>query len=150
MNKLRDKQEEGTPEPNAPDTKARTAGGRRTDGPGVGARVPRMMIGILNGSFLTRDKVLGNMPFILFCAGLMITYIAYGYHTERVVRDLNTAGAELKELRSEHITVRSQLEKMEQQSQVAAGIGELGLKESRVPPVKLEVGRSELNATRTP
>ncbi len=108
------------------------------------------MIGVLNGSFLTKEKVLGNMPFILFCAGLMITYIAYGYHTERVVRDLDRTDAELKELRSEHITVRSQLEKLEQQSQVAAGIGELGLKESRVPPVKLEVDKDELNATRTP
>lgn len=114
------------------------------------ARVPRMMIGVLNGSFLAREKVLGNMPFILFCAGLMIAYIAYGYHTERVVRDLHKASTELKELRSEHITVRSRLEKMEQQSQVAAGIGELGLKESRVPPVKLEVDGKQPDAAYAP
>ncbi len=105
------------------------------------ARLPRGLISILNGSFLTRENVLGNMPFILFCAGLMIIYIAYGYQTERIVRQLDRTGSELKELRSEYITVRSQLEKTEQQSQVASGIGALGLEESREPPVKIAVDK---------
>jgi hypothetical protein len=112
------------------------------------ARLPRAFLNVLNGSFLTRENVLGNMPFILFCAGLMIVYIAYGYQTERIVRGLDSTGSELKELRSEYITVRSQLEKTEQQSQVASGIGALGLRESRVPPVKIAVGKEELDNTR--
>jgi hypothetical protein len=114
------------------------------------AKLPRGIIGVLNGSFLTKEKVLGNMPFILFCSGLMIAYIAYGYHTERVVRDLEHTGAELKEQRAEYLTVRADLEKQEQQSQVAGRIEGLGLKESRVPPVKLEVKEDELEDTRTP
>lgn len=138
MNKLRDKQEEQPDEP----VKA-TASGKS-------ARMPRALISVLNGSFLTRENVLRNMPFILFCAALMITYIAYGYQTERIVRDLNTTDSELKELRSEYITVRASLEKKEQQSQVAAGISDLGLHESRVPPVKLELTKKELKSTRTP
>ena len=105
MNRIREEKTEEAPKPK----KAQGA-----------ARLPRALIGVLNGNFLTKEKVLGNMPFILFCAGLMITYIAYGYHTERVVRDLNRVDQELKELRSESITVRSQLQKAEQQSQVAA------------------------------
>ncbi|MGV3637719.1 MAG: FtsL-like putative cell division protein [Flavobacteriales bacterium] len=149
MNKLREKHEEEVT-PAEPTAKAKRAAGQKSGEPSAAARVPKMMIGVLNGSFLTREKVLGNMPFILFCAGLMIVYIAYGYHTERIVRDLHRVDQELKELRSEHITVVSQREKMEQQSQVAAGIGELGLKETRVPPVKLELDEDELNATRNP
>ncbi len=108
------------------------------------ARLPKAFISVLNGSFLTRENVLGNMPFILFCAGLMIIYIAYGYQTERIVRQLDSTGNELKELRSEYITVRSQLEKKEQQSQVASGIGALGLRESRVPPIKISVEADQL------
>lgn len=149
MNKLRETKEEEAPEATATEAKPRTAGPKRSSGPAAAARVPKMMIGVLNGSFLTREKVLGNMPFILFCAGLMITYIAYGYHTERVVRDLHRTDSELKELRSEYITVLSLLQTAEQQSQVASDIGELGLKESRVPPVQLEVTKDELNATRS-
>lgn len=166
MNTLREKKEEEqlvTPEgatPAKPRTTAKgdsaaatktVAGdGKKHASTGAAARVPRLLIGVLNGSFLTREKVLGNMPFILFCAGLMIIYIAYGYHTERIVRALDHTDEELKELRSEYITVRSLLEKKEQQSQVAVGIGELGLRESRVPPLKLEVTKDELKNTQTP
>lgn len=154
MNKLRDKIEPAEAEPvKGKAEKAKTAkasSASKSAEAGKGAQVSRAMIGVLNGSFLTREKLLGNMPFILFCAGLMITYIAYGYHTERIVRDLDRTDTELKELRSEFITVRSQLETKEQQSQVASGIGELGLRESVVPPVKLEVEQDELENPSTP
>lgn len=130
MNKVREKEQERDRVEAAP--RASSASG---------TRLPRGFINILNGSFLTRENVIRNMPFILFCAALMIIYISYGYQTERIVRELDHTGSELKELRSEYITVRSQLEKKEQQSQVAAGIGALGLEESREPPVKITVDR---------
>ena len=135
MNRVREEKTEEAPKPK----KA-----------GSATRLPRVLIGVLNGTFLTKEKLLGNMPFILFCAGLMIAYIAYGYHTERIVRDLETTGADLREQRAEYLTVRADLEKQEQQSQVAGRIEGLGLKESRVPPVKLAVDDDELETTRTP
>jgi Bacteriodetes cell division protein (FtsL-like) len=135
MNRVREEKTEETPKP-------KKAGGA--------SRLPRALIGLLNGSFLTKEKMLGNMPFILFCAMLMVLYIAYGYHTERVVRDLESTGAALKEQRAEYITVRAELEKLERQSNVAGRIGELGLHESRVPPVKLKVDADQLEDTRTP
>jgi hypothetical protein len=137
VNKLRDKKEEETVKPQQASGAARP-------------KMPVSLINVINGQFLTKEHVLGNMSFILFCAGMMIVYIAYGYHTERVVRDLDRTGSALKEMRSEYITVRAQLEKQEQQSQVAAGIGALGLRESRVPPIKVEVTERELKKTRTP
>jgi hypothetical protein len=139
VNKLRDTIEK---EPEGPVKAAKVAGPVK--------RLPGAFVSLLNGTFLTRENVLGNMSFILFCAGLMILYIAYGYSTERIVRDLHRTDAELKELRSEYITVRARLEKQEQQSHVASGIGELGLRESRVPPIKITVGRKDLKRTRTP
>ncbi|MBK8228867.1 MAG: hypothetical protein IPK70_17025 [Flavobacteriales bacterium] len=113
-------------------------------------RLPRGFISVLNGSFLTKDNVLLNMPFILFLAGAGLLSIAYGYHAERVVRDIDEHGAALKEQRAEYISVRAELEKQEQQSQVAGRISALGLKESRVPPVKLEVDEDKLDDTRIP
>lgn len=126
-NKVRDQgQEQG---------KAQRAPSRKKGG----NTLPRTLISVLNGSFLARENVLRNMPFILYVAGLMLCYIAYGYHTERTVRELDRTDTELKELRSEYITVRARMEQAERQSQVAAGISGLGLKESRVPPYKIAV-----------
>ncbi|MBL7963083.1 MAG: hypothetical protein JNM31_04475 [Flavobacteriales bacterium] len=130
MNKLREKPAEEQP--------------RKKKSSGAG-QVPRALIGILNGSFLTREHVLRNMPFILYVAVLMLCYIAYGYYTERTVRELDRTSTELKEMRSEYITVRSHLEKAEQQSQVASDIAALGLRESRVPPLRIRVDEDELS-----
>jgi Bacteriodetes cell division protein (FtsL-like) len=103
------------------------------------AKVPRALVNVLNGSFLTRERVLVNMPFILWCAGLMLAWIAYGYWTERTVRKLDAAGKEMKEMRSTYITVRSRLEQTEQQSHVARSIGAIGLQQSLTAPQRLEV-----------
>ena len=102
-------------------------------------RLPRGFISVLNGSFLTKEHVLGNMSFILWCAGLMLTYIAYGYYTERTVRDLQTIDAEVKELKSEYHSERWALELEEQQSNLATEVQPLGLVESTVRPQQLEV-----------
>ncbi len=117
---------------------------------GRSARLPRALIGVMNGSFLTKERVLGNMPFILFCAGLMLCYIAYGYWTERTVRDLDRTNSELKEMRSEYLTVRSHLEQAQQQSHVASDISTLGLKESKTPPMRITVNAKQLETPRQP
>ncbi len=114
--------------------------------PGAGVRISQGLVSVLNGSFLTKENVLGNMRFILFCAGLMLCYIAYGYWTERTVRELDRTSRELKEVRSEYLTIRSHLEQAEQQSSVADGIRGMGLRESRVPPRKIEVPADQLEA----
>lgn len=114
-----------------------------------GRTFPRGLVNVLNGTFLTREKVLANMPFLLFVAGLMLFYIGYGYWTERTVRELDRTSSELKEMRSEYITVRSLLERSESQSQVADGISGLGLRESRVPPARISVEPKELKKLRS-
>ncbi len=137
MNKLREKKDEPAAETSTKKSASKPA------------RLPRALIGVLNGSFLTKEAVLGNMRFILFCAGLMLAYIAYGYWTERTVRQLDKTNAELKEMRSEYLTVRSHLEQAQQQSHVAGDIQSLGLKESKTPPMRLKVEEEQLETPST-
>jgi hypothetical protein len=131
VNKVRDKKEEPAEAP-------------KKTGSSKPARLPRALIGVLNGSFLTKEAVLGNMRFILFCAGLMLAYIGYGYWTERTVRELEKTNSELKEMRSEYLTVRSHLEQAQQQSHVAGDISSLGLKESKTPPMRITVDQEQI------
>ncbi len=134
MNRMREEQEE-KPRP------------RKAARP---AQLPRALINVLNGSFLTRESMVRDMPFILFLAAAGLLTIGYGYHAERVVRRIERTDAALKEQRAEYISARAELEKQEQQSQVADRISTLGLQESRVAPVKLSVDEDLLEETRTP
>ena len=114
------------------------------------AKLPSALIGVLNGSFLTRENMVRDMPFILFLAAAGLVSIAYGYHAERVVREIERTDAALKEQRAEYISERAELEQQEQQSQVAGRISALGLVESRVAPVKLAIEEDQLEVTRNP
>jgi hypothetical protein len=99
----------------------------------------------LDGSFMTKENVVDLLPFLLFISGIGIFYIGNRYYSEKHVFKMNAISNELKELRSEYITTKSDLMFKSKQSEVAKAIAETGLKESVVPPKKIVVTREELN-----
>jgi hypothetical protein len=94
---------------------------------------------ILDGSLLTRDNVVSQLPYILFLTLLLILYIGNRYHAERVIRQSLELQTELKELRAKAISTASELEYLSNQSQVTRLIEQknLGLKYPEEPPVKI-------------
>lgn len=98
---------------------------------------------LLSGSFLSKEQVTGSLPFIFFLTFLGICYIANGYQTEKVIRDLYNTNNELKELRSEYITTKSDLMYISKQSQVARATAGFGLVELTSPPKKIVLTKKE-------
>ena len=94
---------------------------------------------VVDGSLLTRDKVVKQLPFVLFLTLTIILYIANRYHAEKLVRRTLEMQTELKELRAESISTASGLEYISRQSQVARLIDErnMDLKQSEKPPYQL-------------
>lgn len=103
---------------------------------------------VFSGTFLSNDKTLQHVPFILFLACLAILYIANGYYADDKIREVNKLGNQLKELRSEYISTESELMFASKQSEVAKAAEALGLKEPVVPPTKILVDSTELYGTR--
>lgn len=95
------------------------------------------LVGVLNGSILTRESILRQIPFILFMALVAMVYIANSYYAERMIKEINATTNELKELRSEYITTKSDLMHLSKQSEVAKSANQYGLKESTTPPKKI-------------
>jgi len=93
----------------------------------------------IDGSVLTSDAVVQQLPFVLFLVVLAIFYISNRYRSERVFRDMVTLEKELKELRFESITTASYLMEMSKQSEVLKRVQRegLNLQESLVPPIKI-------------
>lgn len=102
------------------------------------------MAELVNGDFLSRDKVIAKLPFLFFLALLVLFYIGYGYYVERTVKELYDLEVELKELKSEYISAKSRLVEFSKQSQVAQAVKELGLYESVVSPYKIEIDQKLL------
>lgn len=111
----------------------------KTEGIGVGKRI----LSVLDGSFLTRDNVLDNIPFLLFLFGIGIFYIGNSHYGEGVIISMEKMNTELKELKSEFISTRSELMFVSKQSEVAKAVAPLGIYESVVPPKKIVVKQKE-------
>jgi hypothetical protein len=113
---------------------------KKPSGESFGKRI----ISVIDGSFLTRDNMVNNIPFLLFLFGIGILYIANSHYAEKCVIDMHNMNKELKELRSEFISTRSELMFASKQSEVARAVEPMGIYESVVPPKKIVVKKSEL------
>ena len=109
------------------------------EGKGQGAFISTF----LSGNFLSHEKMVEKIPFVLFLTFIAILYIANGYYAEKTVKQLYRTTNEIKELRSEYISNKSDLELIKQQSHVAFAIKELELKESLSPPNKIIIKKED-------
>lgn len=110
-----------------------------TEGRGAAKRI----LSVLDGSFLTRDNVLNNIPFLLYLFGIGIFYIANSHYGEGTVIAMERMNREIKELRSEFISTRSELMFVSKQSEVAKSVADMGIYESVVPPKKIVITADE-------
>lgn len=108
-------------------------------------KVSKSLAGIFSGKFISQEKVVGSVPYVFFLTMLGILYIGHGYNAQQIVRDLDKVGNELKEMRSEYITIKSDLNYKSKQSQVAQATVDLGIKGSTTPPSKILVDQSEMD-----
>ena len=92
---------------------------------------------ILDGSFLTREKVIKLIPFILYLMLLAIVHVANSYRAEKTWFEINALKNQMDELRYHYITSKSDLMSIGKQSEVTLRLKETGIKEATVPPVKL-------------
>lgn len=89
--------------------------------------------------YFDQQSVVKMMPYIFFLTFLALIYIGNTYYAERTVRDIDRTERELKELRSEFITGKSELMYRSKLSEVAVAINPRELRESTVAPRKIMV-----------
>ena len=92
-------------------------------------------------SFMEKERIIRMMPFVFFLTLLAMIYIANSYYSERTIRELDATGKEIRELRSEFISVQSDLMMKSKQTEVLAGVQAMGLKQSLEPPKKIVITR---------
>lgn len=76
---------------------------------------------------------------MLFITLLAIVYIANSYNAEKTIIEIGKTKKELEELRFEYITTKSNLMFHSKQSEIAVRLAGSGIKESLVPPQKINI-----------
>jgi len=101
--------------------------------------------GLVDGSLLTRKKVLRQLPFIFYLVFLGMIYISNRYHAETLRNNIEELRSTANELRSQAVFVSSELMKVSRQTEVAKAVEKKGLdlKESVEPPKKIVVKKNK-------
>jgi hypothetical protein len=105
--------------------------------PGKKGVLSKALSSVFSGTFLTNEKNLKHLPYVLFLTVIAILYIANGFYADDKIRQVNKSSNQLKELRSEYISTKSELMFASKQSEVAKSALAIGLKEPLVPPIKI-------------
>jgi len=103
-----------------------------------GGSIGKAAKGVLAGDFLS-DRSFHYFPFLLFLAFLASIYIANNYLAENKVRKANEMREELKEMRYEYITGKSELMEASKQSKISRSLIEIGIKENTEPVKSLKI-----------
>ncbi len=74
--------------------------------------------------------ITGNLPFLLFLAVIALVYIANSHLAEKKVRRINKLSSEIKELKWEYLSVKSELMFRSKLSEVSKAVEPLGLKKN--------------------
>lgn len=94
---------------------------------------------VFDGTILAKDSVIKGLPFIFYIAFLAVMYIGNSFYAEKKIMQIEKMKKEIKELRSESISVKSNLMFISKQSEVIKRLGNSGVKESLNPPYKIFV-----------
>lgn len=96
---------------------------------------------ILDGTFLTKELLVRQLPYILFLTLLTFIYISNNYKAEKVAIEIVKLQKEINQLRQESIHLASDLMYIKRHSEVVRLVREQGLAlyDSDVPPKKVVV-----------
>ena len=100
---------------------------------------------IIIGEFFVRDSFFRNIPYLGYITVLAIVYISNSYYAEKTFRKIETTKKELKELRFQYISSKSDLMFLGKQTEIAKRVKGMGLQETTIPPYKIFYDGDTLN-----
>jgi outer membrane murein-binding lipoprotein Lpp len=98
---------------------------------------------VLKGKFLVSGDAPKNWMFIIFASFLATVMIASSHNADRKVHRVAALSEEVKELRSQFVDMRSDVQRLKLESTVMQTLEEDGLYPSEIPPKKIMVLTTE-------
>ena len=92
---------------------------------------------IIQGTILTRQRVVNQLPFLIYMVLIAVLYIANSYNADKVIIETTRIKKENEEYRYAYISTHFKLMNISRQSELASKLVANGLKELKVPPRKI-------------
>jgi hypothetical protein len=92
---------------------------------------------VLDGTFLTRKKMIDQLPFLLIITLMGMAYIFNSNYADKTIIQISRTKSELEELRFNYINTKSKLMQGTRQSELVHRLEARGVKESMIPPRKI-------------
>lgn len=86
---------------------------------------------------LSKEQLTSQLPFMVYVFLLVVLFIYNSHYAEKTIRTTNKLQYEMKDLRSEYITVLSEIMSESRQSELAKKLENTGIKELKNPPSKI-------------
>ena len=106
-------------------------------------RIMRTIASVLDGSMLKSDFAMRNAPLAFFIFAWILIAIAKNYMAQRKAKHIDQVKQEIKDLRDEYISTKSQLMYSTKMSEVARKLQKREIKEPVHPPYKLLISAKE-------
>jgi len=91
-----------------------------------------------SGKALEKQSIATLLPYVLYIGMLLVLYISNGYKVESSIREKDALEKELKDLRAEYITTKSELMFMSKQTEVEKLVAEQGLFKGKNQPIVIK------------
>ena len=88
--------------------------------------------------WLNYQSIVRQVPFFLFLAMLAVVYIFNGHYADKTLRKINGLTKDVKELKYEYVSVKSEVMFRSKPSELIKAVEPLGLKELAEAPVVLK------------
>jgi hypothetical protein len=98
---------------------------------------------ILNGDFLTKDFMLGNLTFIFFVMFLLLLTVSKGYYGKRLAKDVTDTQNELNELTSDQYEAKARLEEEVKGKKLMNELSPFGLKKTEDPTKVISIKKEQ-------
>jgi hypothetical protein len=92
---------------------------------------------IIIGDIFSKDSFFKTIPYLGYLTLLAIAYISNTYYAEKTFRQIEKIKIELRELRFQYISSKSELMYYGKQTEIAKRVLPAGLKETKIPPFKI-------------
>jgi len=86
---------------------------------------------------LTKEQLYAHLRFLAYVFLLFVLFIYNSHNAEKTIRTTNRLQLEMNDLRSEYITVLSEIMSESRQSELAKKLELSGIKELKTPPSKI-------------